>query len=145
MKIQTKYHGEVEIAEDTILIFEKGIPGFPDEKKFTLLPLPDLTNMSVMQSVTTPGLAFVVADPYTLFSPYEFALDDNTVEELEIAGPEDVSALVILTVQDPFEKSTANLQAPIVMNMKKNKGKQVILNNENYKTKQPLFGQPVKG
>nr|WP_144921548.1 flagellar assembly protein FliW [Paenibacillus bovis] len=145
MKIQTKYHGEVEIVEDTILIFEKGIPGFPDEKKFTLLPLPDLTNMSVMQSVTTPALALVVADPYTLFSPYEFALDDNTVEELEIAGPEDVSALVILTVQDPFEKSTANLQAPIVMNMKKNKGKQVILNNENYKTKQPLFGQPVKG
>jgi len=145
MKIQTKYHGEVEIVEDTILTFAKGIPGFPDETKFTLLPLPDLTNMSVMQSVTTPGLAFVVADPYSIFSPYEFALDDNTVEELEISGPEDVSALVILTVQDPFEKSTANLQAPIVMNMKKNKGKQVILNNENYKTKQPLFGQPVKG
>jgi len=145
MKIQTKYHGEVEIAEDTILTFEKGIPGFPNETKFTLLPLPDLTNMSVMQSVTTPGLAFVVADPYTLFSPYEFAVDDNTVEELEIASPEDVSALVILTVQDPFEKSTANLQAPIVMNMKKNKGKQVILNDEKYKTKQPLFGQPVKG
>ena|SRR5690606_14925587 len=145
MKIQTKYHGEVEIAENTTLTFAKGIPGFPDETKFTLLPLPELTNMSVMQSVTTPALAFVVADPYTIFSPYEFALDENTVEELEISSPEDVSALVILTVQDPFEKSTANLQAPIVMNMKKNKAKQVILNNENYKTKQPLFGQPVKG
>src|SRR5690606_4801660 len=145
MKIQTKYHGEVEIAEDTIIKFAKGIPGFPDESKFTLLPLPDLTNMSVMQSVATPGLAFVVADPYTLFSPYEFALDDNTVEELEVVSPEDVSALVILTVQDPFEKSTANLQAPIVMNIKKNKGKQVILNDEKYKTKQPLFGQTVKG
>lgn len=145
MNIQTKYHGEVEIAEQSILTFEKGIPGFPDERKFTLLPLPEQTAISVMQSVETPALAFVVADPYSFFSPYEFALDENTVELLGISGAEDVSALVILTVYDPFETSTANLQAPVIINVKNNKAKQVILNEEDYKTKHPLFGQPIKG
>lgn len=145
MNIQTKYHGEVDISEDSILIFEQGIPGFPDEKRFTLLPLPDQTTISVMQSVETAGLAFVVADPYSFFNPYDFKLDENTVELLDIKGAEDVSALVILTVQDPFEESTANLQAPIVMNVKNNKAKQVILSDSNYKTKHPLFAVKATG
>ena len=63
----------------------------------------------------------------------------------DIKSAEDVSAFVILTVHDPFETSTANFQAPIIVNVKNNHAKQVILNNENYKTKHPLFGQPVKG
>lgn len=145
MNIQTKYHGEVEIAEDTILTFEKGIPGFPDETKFTLLPLPDQTAISVMQSVETPALAFVVADPYSFFSPYDFTLDENTVDLLDINSAEDVSALVILTVHDPFEASTANLQAPVIINIKTNKAKQVILNDLNFKTKHPLFAEKAKG
>ncbi|MBS4178280.1 flagellar assembly protein FliW [Lederbergia citrea] len=145
MNIQTKYHGEVEIAEDMILTFEKGIPGFPDEKKFTLLPLPDQTFISVLQSVETSALAFVVADPYSFYEKYDFKLDENTVELLDIKGAEDVSAFVILTVRDPFQASTANLQAPVIVNVKTNNAKQVILNEENYKTKHPLFGQPAKG
>ncbi|WP_062108985.1 flagellar assembly protein FliW [Bacillus niameyensis] len=145
MMIQTKYHGEVKVKEDSILTFEKGIPGFPDEKKFTLLPLPDMSSVSVLQSIETPALAFVIADPYSFYKEYNFSLDENTVEQLEISGSEDVSAFVILTVHDPFEKTTANLQAPIIVNVKTNHAKQVILNDENYKTKTPLFGQTVKG
>jgi len=144
MYIQTKYHGEVEILENDILTNEKGIPGFPDEKKFTLLPLPDMTAVSIMQSLETAGLAFVIADPYSFFDKYEFTLDENTVEQLEIKSDADVSAFVILTVRDPFEKSTANLQAPIIVNIKTYAAKQVILNNENYQTKHPLFGQLAK-
>jgi len=144
MYIQTKYHGEVEILENDIVTFEKGIPGFPDEKKFTLLPLHDKTSVSIMQSLETARLAFVIADPYSFFDKYEFTLDENTVEQLEIKSDADVSAFVILTVRDPFEKSTANLQAPIIVNIKTYAAKQVILNNENYQTKHPLFGQLAK-
>lgn len=145
MRIQTRYHGEVEIQEEAILHFSQGIPGFPDETKFTLLPLPDMTSMSVMQSVETPELAFVIADPYSFFQEYTFKLDDSTVEQLQISGPEDVSVFVILTLHDPFEKTTANLQAPVVVNIKTNQAKQVILNDTRYQTKTPLFRQTVKG
>ena len=145
MNIQTKYHGEIDIQTDTILTFEKGIPGFQEEKQFTLLPLPEMDSVSVLQSIETPELAFVIADPYSFFKDYTFSLDENTVELLNIESDQDVSAFVILTVQDPFEKTTANLQAPIIVNVKTNHAKQVILNQENYKTKTPLFGQTVKG
>ena len=37
MKISTKFHGEIEINDQDIITFQSGIPGFLDEKKFTLL------------------------------------------------------------------------------------------------------------
>ena len=37
MKIQTKNFGEVEIADNKIITFDKGIIGFPELKHFTML------------------------------------------------------------------------------------------------------------
>lgn len=137
MNIHTKYHGEVEIEE--ILTFEKGIPGFAEEKQFALLPLSDDESYYVLQSVSTPGLAFVLTNPFQFMTAYDFQLEDAAVEELSLESERDVAVYTILTVQDPFEKTTANLQAPIIINLKNRKAKQVILHNDQYKTKHPIF------
>ena len=145
MKIQTKYHGEVEVAEDTFIHFEKGLPGFSDEKSFVILPLPEQSSFSILQSVDTAGLAFVVANPYHFFPTYEFAMDEHTVDVLAIEDPSDVSVIVILTIQTPFEQTTANLQAPIIIHVKSNQAKQVILNDERYHTKHCLLAEKNEG
>ena len=137
MKINTMYHGEVEIEE--VLNFEKGIPGFVDEKQFALLPLSDDETFFVLQSVATPGLAFILSSPFQFFRTYDFQLDEPAVEELGLEKEKDVAVYSILTVQDPFEKTTANLQAPIIINLKNRKAKQVILHEEQYQTKHPIF------
>ncbi|MBT2693681.1 flagellar assembly protein FliW [Bacillus sp. ISL-55] len=137
MKINTKYHGEVEVEE--ILTFEKGLPGFVDEKQFALLPLSDDEFYFVLQSVSTPGLAFVLTNPFHFMKEYDFQLEDATVDELSLESERDVAVYSILTVQDPFEKTTANLQAPIIINQRNRKAKQVILHDEQYKTKHPIF------
>ena len=139
MKIQTNYHGEVEINESDLIRFEKGIPGFVDEKQFVILPLPEQASFSILQSVQTAELAFVIANPYHFFKDYEFKLDENTIEQLHIEEANDVSIAVIITVRSPFEQSTANLQAPIVIHTKTNEAKQVILNDERYKTKHSII------
>ncbi|MBT2678860.1 flagellar assembly protein FliW [Bacillus sp. ISL-35] len=144
MKINTMYHGEVEINE--ILTFEKGIPGFVEEKQFALLPLSDDEFYYVLQSVSTPGLAFVLTNPFHFMKEYDFQLEEGAVEELSLESEKDVTVYSILTVQDPFEKTTANLQAPIIINLKNRKAKQVVLHNEQYKTKHPIFEKAeVKG
>ncbi|MCI1592501.1 flagellar assembly protein FliW [Heyndrickxia oleronia] len=145
MKIQTKYHGEIDIEEKDILRFIKGIPGFPDEKKFILLGLPEQDMFSIMQSVNTPDLAFVLTSPFRFIEKYEFTLDEHTLEQLEIENQEDISIFSIVTIQDPFEKTTTNLQAPIILNVKNNQAKQVILNDTEYKIKHSLFEKAVKG
>lgn len=137
--IQTKYHGEIEIQKEDILHFEKGIPGFLDEKEFVILPLSDDQTFSVMQSIVTPQLAFLVTNPFIFFKEYDFKLEDAVVNELELISEKEVAVYSILTAADPFEKTTANLQAPVVMNTSNRKAKQVILNNSSYKTKHALF------
>lgn len=141
MKLTTKYHNEVEIKEEEILLFEKGIPGFPEETKFIVLPLSEDASFSVMQSVATSGIAFIIASPFGFFPNYDFKLEDSVVEELELKSENDVVVYSILTVEDPFDKTTANLQAPIIINKTNNKAKQVILIEEGYKTKHSLFGK----
>lgn len=140
MKITTKYHGEVEINEKDIWNFTNGIPGFPDEKKFIILSLPDNNVFSVLQSVQTTEIAFVISDPFTYYKNYEFTIDDQTLEQLNIKKEEEVRVSVILTIQDSFEKSTANLQAPVIFNVENKEAKQMILNDQKYTTKHPLFG-----
>jgi flagellar assembly factor FliW len=137
--INTKYHGEIEINKEDVLYFEKGIPGFLDEKEFVILPLSDDNTFSVMQSVATPYVGLVVASPFHFFQSYEFQLEDSVIEELDIKTEKDVMVYTILSVADPFEKTTANLQAPVIINSSNRKAKQVILNDENYKIKHPLF------
>ena len=92
-----------------------------------------------MQSVRTPQLAFVITNPFTFYKDYDFTIEDKIVKQLDIESATDVKVFNILTLQEPFEESTVNLQAPIIINTKNNQAKQVILNNESYKTKHPLF------
>ena len=37
MQIETRLFGEIEIEEEKVIFFEKGIIGFPDCQKFTLI------------------------------------------------------------------------------------------------------------
>lgn len=137
--LETKYQGEISINEADVITFEKGIPGFSDETSFVLLPFAEESPFFIMQSVHTVGLAFIVTDPFTFYQNYDFQLEDQVVNQLKIESENDVSVFVILTVADPFVKTTANLQAPIVINVNTKLGKQVILADERYTTKHPLM------
>lgn len=141
MKIQTKYHGEVEIEESNIICFKQGIPSFLDEQQFYILPFVDEGQFMIMQSIKTQGLAFVVVNPFDFFQDYSVKLSDQVIETLEVEKQEDVGLFVILTIQEPFQETTANLQGPIVINKVKKQGKQVILSDSSYKTKHPILNQ----
>lgn len=144
MKIKTKYHGEITIEEKDIIQFKQGIPGFLDEKQFVMTPLDETGLYHILQSVHTAGIAFIITNPFHFFNTYEFDLDDVTMEKLEIESEQDIAIYSILTVQDVFEQSTINLQAPIVMNHRKRLGKQVILTNTSYQTKHKFINQHVE-
>lgn len=143
MKINTKYLGEVEINEQNIIQFDNGIPSFLDEKQFILLPFDESTPFYILQSVTTPELGFVVVSPFQFFPDYQVKLTDSTIDALTIEKEDDVAIFSILTVQEPFTNTTANLQGPIIINSKTNKGKQISLNDPNYTTKHLLMPQTV--
>lgn len=140
MKLSTKYGGDVTINPENIIHFPSGIPGFETEKEFVLMEMSNIGTVvfQVLQSVTTPALAFIVIDPYVLTNTYEFRLDDAIIERIKLDGKEDVSVRALVTVKSPFEESTLNLKAPIIINQRKKIGKQFIIENGTYATKTPL-------
>lgn len=141
MEILTKYHGEIEINESEIIHFQQGIPSFLDEHQFYILPLAEDSPFMIMQSVQTSSLAFVIVSPFDFFKDYEVKLTDQVIDVLEIEKQEDVALFVLLTIQEPFQNTTANLQGPIVINNMKKIGKQVILSDSDYRTKHLLINQ----
>ncbi|GEM01717.1 flagellar assembly factor FliW [Halolactibacillus halophilus] len=138
MKIKTKYFDEVEINEEDIITFQNGLPGFLEEKQFVLMNLEE-TVFQVLQSVTTKALAFIVVNPFGFKSDYSFELDDQVVEQLKIESSDDVSILSIVTLRDTLAASTANLKAPLVINVKEKEGKQYIIQKTDDSTKEYIF------
>ncbi|MFG3443617.1 flagellar assembly protein FliW [Bacillus velezensis] len=140
MIIKTKYHGEIRIDEGQIISFENGLPGFNEETQFVVLPFSEDSPFLALQSVKQEHIAFIVASPFIFFKGYEFDIDQATLELLHIEDIEDVEVMAILTLEEPFENTTANLKAPIIVNKKEMKAKQIILHDASYETKHLIGG-----
>jgi flagellar assembly factor FliW len=136
MKLQTKYFGEIEVVGDKVITFPHGIIAFEDKKKYVLIDSEDeKLPISWLQSIDDPNLAFVVMDPFVFKKDYEFDIPQDAITELGIKEPEDVHILVILVIPENIRKMTANLLAPLVININTKQGKQVILDDTRYTTK----------
>ncbi|AHV99349.1 flagellar assembly protein FliW [Paenibacillus sabinae] len=136
MIIETAALGSLDIQEEKIYCFPKGIPGFEQETEFAIIDLQE-GPFSYLQSLKTANLSFLLTDPFAFYPQYEFELPDTEAEELEITDMVDVRAIV--TIRDTVEESTLNLLAPVVLNPEKRLGKQVVLHRSPYLTKQLLW------
>ena len=120
------------------IIFEKGIPGLDEYKKFELSDVEGNENLKMLIATNDTNVGFITISPFKVKKDYEIELKDEVINELDIEKPEDVLLLNIITLGKSIETSTVNLKAPLVINIKNNKGKQLILQDDKYKIKEPL-------
>jgi len=140
MIIKTSRFGDVEINEDLVFDFIIPIIGYEDEKKFVLFEHSQSSAFRWLQSINTPELAFAVTSPTFFAIDYTFDLPDFAEEKLKIESAEDLLVLNVAAIPhgDP-RKTTINLLAPIIMNMKNKYAGQVILSDTNLSVSHPLF------
>src|SRR5262245_44025629 len=120
--------------------FGAGLVGFPEHRHFELVRWGDDDSpFSLLQSLDEAGVDFVVVPPDVFFS-YEPEIDDDLVEQLSLSEPEDAIVLVIVTVGERAEESTANLLGPIVINRHSNRAVQAVLSPDEFDTRTPLVG-----
>lgn len=127
MRINTKFLGEVEIKESEVLTFEYGLPGFPDQHKFILMAIDAELPLALLQSTEEESVGFVVAFPFAFKQDYVFELSEEDKEDLQIEKEEDVLTYSIVTLKETFKDSTINLMAPVIVNINKKVGKQIVL------------------
>lgn len=135
MKIQTKLFGEIAITEDKIIRFARGIIGFPELTRFTLLhdeEQGDGAGIRWLQSLDEPAFALPVMDPLVVKPDYAPTVDDELLADLGELNAENILVLVTVTVPSDLTRMSVNLQGPIVINVDERKACQVIADTEKY-------------
>lgn len=142
-KIKTKPFGEIEVDESQEIFFPDGLFGFETYKKFFILENPD-SPFVWLQSSEEPGLAFVMIHPLQFKTDYELKLSDEDLKAVETASKEDILDFVIVTIPEDPSHMTANLQGPVIINIKKKVGKQSISLKDDYNVKCPILDEMKK-
>jgi flagellar assembly factor FliW len=137
-KIVTGRFGEVTYSESDVFEFPWGMPGFTDQHRFLVLQLAEQPAFVWLQSLDDPGLALPAADPWRIFNDYEPRMPAYAVEALSLQNPEDFTILCVVVVTKDAEEMTMNLMAPIVLNLKTRRARQVMLETSGYSVKTPI-------
>jgi flagellar assembly factor FliW len=138
--IESHALGRMTVSTDRIITFTSGLPGFPEARRFVLLNNHLEPPFYCLQSVDNPSLAFVVADPTALVPDYRPKNGVSTLQELNASSPEDLRALVTLTIPPGRPREmTANLMSPLLINPEQRLGKQVVIEKPHYSHQHPVI------
>ncbi|WP_195962678.1 flagellar assembly protein FliW [Clostridium tyrobutyricum] len=143
MELKTKYHGTRYYEEKDIITFKRGIPGFEHLKKFIIFIAEENKLFYILHSIEDMSVGIVLVSPFNVVKDYEFKLNDSKLEELNIKSHEDVLVLNTVTLNSKLENITVNLKAPLVININRKLGEQIILDNIVYSIKHPLFREVI--
>jgi len=117
------------------LAFPYGIPAFEAERRFRLI---DRKPLQFLESETNPGLSFLLL-PVTLVDPdYRLALSAEDRETLGVTAESRLLCLAVITAAEDLPP-TANLLAPVVVNLDTLRAVQAVRSDRVYSHKQPLL------
>ena len=132
MKISTTRFGDIDIDESRVIQMRGGILGFEYLKRYVLLAQEEGVPFLWFQSIDDGSIAFVVINSFVVKPDYAPVISDSEVELLRIESPEDVILMSIVTIRSDPVKITANLRAPVVINIKSRLARQVVLQEVEY-------------
>ncbi len=137
MIIETSRFGSLEVDENRLIRFPKGLLGFPSQQEYALIQTAEDSGFYWLQAVDRPELAFVVCDPRMFVPDYVVPVK---MDELGQIGLEDPSAAQVFTIVNKVDNMlTGNLQGPLVINVETREGKQLVLSDRRYATRHPLM------
>ena len=141
MLIKTKFFGEVDLPEEKIITFDRGLIGLTDYKKFTILYdcEKEESNVSWQQCVEEPTLALPVIKPWIVKEDYNPVVEDELLNHLGELTEDNLVLLLTMTVPTDIKQMSVNLKAPIVINADTRKGAQIICENQDYEVKYKVY------
>lgn len=139
--LDNAHFGALEYTTASTLEFRDGLPGFESELTFVLVERPVHHPLVFLQSVQTPELCFPALPVLVVDSGYQPLLSESDLELLGFKQQPRIGADVVILVliamheQDP----TANLLAPVVINLQTRAAAQCIDPEVRYSHRQPLL------
>jgi len=128
MHIGTRHFGTVEIEVDDILLFPHGVIAFEDCRHWVLLADAENEALGWLQSISRGEIALAVVSPRRFVPDYQLRVAKSEMNPLALDDLE--QAQVLLIVGKNQYGATLNLKAPVVINIDRRLGRQVIANGE---------------
>jgi len=133
---ETQNFGTVDYEGNSILEFPHGLPGFEERRRFVALTFPDTRPLVFLQSLEDRNLCFITLPVLTIDRQYRLEVGEEDLAKLDLASErqprigEDVACLAVLTLEETGP--TANLLAPIVINIGNLRAVQAIAPDSGY-------------
>jgi flagellar assembly factor FliW len=137
--VQTGRFGQLTVGNDEMIQMPQGVLGFPELKRFCLVDPGDETLILWLQSLDNPDVAFAILEPKLFKTDYAARLSASELRELRLENVNQSAVFCILTIPEDATQMTANLKAPIVINLKEQVAKQVVLQENEYTIKHLMF------
>lgn len=137
MTVITSRFGEVTFSETDVVAFPWGLPGFSGLHRFLALTLKQHPSLVWFTSLDDPAVSLAATDPRLMFPHYEPVLPSYATEALALSNPEDF-AMFCIVVDAEDDEMTMNLLAPIVVNLKTRRARQIILEDSGYSARETV-------
>jgi flagellar assembly factor FliW len=137
--IQTSRFGLIAITPADVITFPEGLLGFNELRQFVLLDDPTDEIFAWLQSCEESGIAFPVLEPELFTTSFEVSLTKHDLDLLKSPDQKGLRYFSIITIpQDPTQM-TANLKAPIVVNVSQRNARQCVLQDNSLAIREPIF------
>lgn len=128
MRINTQRFGTLSLNTDQLFLFPQGLIGMETLRQWALLP--DLDNPSVawLQSASRGDRAIAMISPRAFFDDYRVHVGRRALAALHMRPGAEL--YVMTTVSGHVGKLTTNLRSPLILNLDRRLGCQVITNDD---------------
>jgi flagellar assembly factor FliW len=131
LNIQTTRFGQIELKTEDLIQFPEGILGFAELREFVLLDDPNDDIFAWLQSCEEPAIA----------ENYRINLAKSDLEALQMTSAQGARSFCIVTIPDDPTAMTANMKAPIVINVQTRGARQCVLQDNALAIREPIFAK----
>ncbi len=133
MDVFTTRFGTLSVDPQDELIFESGLIGLEHCRRWVVLTDTKNPTLGWLQSLDEGHIALGVVSPRRFVPDYQLRTDRADLQALELATFRDAEVVVIASRQTNGQQAaglTLNLRAPLVINVERRRGCQVIAKDD---------------
>lgn len=135
MRIDTTRFGTLEIHERELFLFPQGLIGMETLRQWVLLPDPQSPAVAWLQSASRGDAALALVSPRAFVEGYRVRAHRRALRPLQLRSGDET--YVLTTLNRRGGQLVTNLRAPLVLNVKRRIGCQVIT-EDNHSVQYPL-------
>jgi flagellar assembly factor FliW len=146
---ETRNFGTISFSPESVFDFPNGLPGFEDRRRFVPVQDPRTAPIVFLQSLDDPSLCFTSLPIWVIDPDYTLRILEPDLETMHFPPDyqprigADVLCLALLSIRQTG--TTANLLAPVVVNLKNYKAVQAVSTERNYSHRHLLFAREEPG